>query len=199
MAWAERRTSTEHTASPSARMAAPNSDRLRQHKIRWVAVVTDGVGDGARFDGPRGIAISPDGSVLLVADMFNHKMRRAEVATGAVTTLAGSGEKGEAHGVGDAVQFHFPHSLAISPDGSAPLSVTESINDKIRRVEVATGAVTTLAGCGACGSVDGLLQAAQTTSQRHTWPTKSWLSRLPVRARFNGVTGCARAAGKYGT
>jgi len=154
------------------------------------------VGDGARFDGPRGIAISPDGSVLLVADMFNHKMRRAEVATGAVTTLAGSGEKGEAHGVGDAVQFHFPHSLAISPDGSAPLSVTESINDKIRRVEVATGAVTTLAGCGACGSVDGLLQAAQTTSQRHTWPTKSWLSRLPVRARFNGVTGCARAAGK---
>ena len=104
--------------------------------------------------------------MLLVADMFNHKMRRAEVATGAVTTLAGSGEKGEAHGVGDAVQFHFPHSLAISPDGSAPLSVTESINDKIRRVEVATGAVTTLAGCGACGSVDGLLQAAQTTSQR---------------------------------
>ena len=68
--------------------------------------------------------------------------------------------------MGDAVQFHFPHSLAISPDGSAPLSVTESINDKIRRVEVATGAVTTLAGCGACGSVDGLLQAAQTTSQR---------------------------------
>ena len=49
-----------------------------------------------------GIALSPDGSALFWADNGNHKILRVEVATGAVTMLAGSGEQGDADGVGDA-------------------------------------------------------------------------------------------------
>mgnify|MGYP003317319652 CR=1 FL=1 len=49
----------------------------------------EGVGGAAQFNSPAGLAISPDGSALFVADLFNHKIRRVEVATGAVTTLAG--------------------------------------------------------------------------------------------------------------
>ena len=79
----------------------------------------DGVGDAAQFNEPHGLAVSPDGSALFVADCDNHKIRRVEVATDAVATLAGSGENGDADGVGDAAQFHFPHSLAVSPDGCA--------------------------------------------------------------------------------
>jgi len=79
----------------------------------------DGVGDAAQFNEPHGLAVSPDGSALFVADCDNNKIRRVEVATDAVTTLAGSGENGDADGVGDAAQFHFPHSLAVSPDGCA--------------------------------------------------------------------------------
>ena len=104
------------------------------HNIRRVEVATgavttlagsgekgnaDGVGDAAQFNEPHGLAVSPDGSALFVADCDNHKIRRVEVATDAVTTLAGSGENGDADGVGDAAQFHFPHSLAVSPDGCA--------------------------------------------------------------------------------
>ncbi|EOD17200.1 hypothetical protein EMIHUDRAFT_44168, partial [Emiliania huxleyi CCMP1516] len=145
------------------------------HKIRRVEVATgavttlagsgeigdaDGVGGAAEFCCPWGVTVSPDGSALFVADYSSHKIRRVEVATGAVTTLAGSGEEGDADGVGGAAQFNWPHGLVISPDGSA-LFVADCDNHKIRRVEVATGAVTTLTGSGARGSADGVGGAAQ--------------------------------------
>ena len=101
------------------------------------------------------MAISLDGSALFVADYSNHKVRRVQVATGAVTTLAGNGASGDADGVGGAARFYSPCGITISPDGSA-LFVTDYANHKVRRVEVATGAVATLAGNGAEGDADGV-------------------------------------------
>ncbi|EOD04208.1 hypothetical protein EMIHUDRAFT_69240, partial [Emiliania huxleyi CCMP1516] len=121
---------------------------------------TDAVGGAAQFTSPRGVAISPDGSALFVADFRGFKIRRVEVATGAVTTVAGSGTNGSVDGVGGAAQFYYPSGVAISPDGSA-LFVVDCLGHKIRRVEVATGAVTALAGSGTMGSVDGVGGAAQ--------------------------------------
>uniref|UniRef100_A0A7S3TGL3 SMP-30/Gluconolactonase/LRE-like region domain-containing protein n=1 Tax=Emiliania huxleyi TaxID=2903 RepID=A0A7S3TGL3_EMIHU len=98
------------------------------HDIRRVEVATGEVttlvdsldaDEAAQFDGPAGIAISPDGSALFVADFGNYKIRRVEVATGAVTTIAGSGEVGDADGVGNAAEFTEPVGLAISADGLA--------------------------------------------------------------------------------
>ena len=68
-----------------------------------------------------GLAISPDGGALFVSDIGNHKIRRVEVATGEVTTIAGSGTRGSADGVGDAAEFEGPVEVAISPDGSTLL------------------------------------------------------------------------------
>jgi len=120
----------------------------------------DAVGGAAQFTHPSGVTISPDGSALFVADFGGHKIRRVEMATGAVTTLAGSGTVGSADGVGGAAQFGYPCGVAISLDGSA-LFVSDYINHKIRRVEVATGEVTTLAGSGTEGSTDGVGGAAK--------------------------------------
>ena len=108
----------------------------------------------------RGIALSPNGSALFVVDFGSRKIRRVEVATGAVSTVAGSGEEGDADGVGDAAQFNGPCSVTISPEGSA-LFVVDWGNNKIRRVEVATGVVTTVAGSGEEGDEDGVGGAAQ--------------------------------------
>ena len=65
----------------------------------------------------RGVAISPDGSALFVADFYGHQILQVEAATGAVTTLAGSGTMGSADGVGGAAQFGYH---AASP--SAPMA-----------------------------------------------------------------------------
>ncbi|MFJ4278317.1 NHL domain-containing thioredoxin family protein [Streptomyces massasporeus] len=53
---------------------------------------TDGTGDTAAFSEPQGLALLEDGSVV-VADTVNHALRRLDLATGEVTTLAGTGQQ----------------------------------------------------------------------------------------------------------
>ncbi|MGW7509329.1 thioredoxin-like domain-containing protein [Streptomyces massasporeus] len=53
---------------------------------------TDGTGDTAAFSEPQGLALLDDGSVV-VADTVNHALRRLDLATGEVTTLAGTGRQ----------------------------------------------------------------------------------------------------------
>src|SRR5437667_7964956 len=47
----------------------------------------------AQLDTPDGVAIAPDGD-LIVADSHNDRVRRVDRATGIITTIAGSGENG---------------------------------------------------------------------------------------------------------
>ncbi|MEV6506591.1 NHL domain-containing thioredoxin family protein [Streptomyces sp. NPDC051642] len=52
----------------------------------------DGSADSATFNEPQGLALLDDGSVV-VADTVNHALRRLDLSTGAVTTLAGTGRQ----------------------------------------------------------------------------------------------------------
>jgi len=117
----------------------------------------DGVGPAARFSSPRGIALSGDGTLALVADTGNHTLRTLVVATSAVATLAGSaGSPGSADGAGSAARLRYPRAVALSADGGTAL-VADFSNNLIRTVVMATGAVTTLAGSpGSSGSADGV-------------------------------------------
>ena len=112
----------------------------------------DGVGATASFQSP-GTAVVAGDSVY-VADTYNNTIRRIVTATGAVTTLAGTaGTYGSADGLGAAARFYFP--LGIASDGTN-LYVADTYNHTIRRIVIATGAVTTLAGAPyQPGSADG--------------------------------------------
>jgi len=118
----------------------------------------DGTGTAAKFSYPRGI--TTDGTNLFVADTLNHAIRKIVIATGAVTTLAGTaGVTGDSDGTGAAAQFDYPRG--ITTDGTN-LFVTDSINNTIRKIVVATGVVTTIAGtAGASGINDGTNTAAR--------------------------------------
>lgn len=112
---------------------------------------TDGTGGAARFNFPRGVAADGSGN-LFVADMGNSTIRRVVVSTGAVTTLAGTaGSTGGTDGTGAAARFFAPHCVAV--DGSGNLFVADTLPTSIRKVVVATAAVTTLAGVAGFGSV----------------------------------------------
>ncbi|CAM5697166.1 NHL domain-containing thioredoxin family protein [Streptomyces fumanus] len=52
----------------------------------------DGSAEAAAFNEPQGLALLPDGSVV-VADTVNHALRRLDPGTGEVTTLAGTGRQ----------------------------------------------------------------------------------------------------------
>jgi len=116
----------------------------------------NGVGAAARFFSPRGVALSGNGALALVADTGNHTLRTLAVATGLVATLAGSaGLPGSTDGVGAAARFSYPRGVALSADGGTAL-VADFSNNVIRAITLATGGVTTLAGTpGSSGSGDG--------------------------------------------
>jgi hypothetical protein len=106
---------------------------------------TDGTGAAARFDFPTGI--TSDGTNLYVVDRYNNTIRKIVIATGEVTTFAGTayvidrGPCNYADGTGAAAGFCNPSG--ITNDGTN-LYVAES-SRTIRKIVIATGEVTTLA------------------------------------------------------
>ena len=121
---------------------------------------TDGVGTDARFNGPWGMAIDSAGN-LYVADQYNHTIRKVVLASGAVSTLAGTPRMiGSTDGTGSAARFYEPQGVAL--DGAGNLYVADSRNRTIRKVVLASGAVTTLAGTvGISGNADGAGSSAR--------------------------------------
>ena len=141
-------------------------DRLN-HRIRQVdaaaGVITTVAGTGvAGFDGdgelassaslnfPAGVAVDDAGN-LLVADSWNHRIRRVDVATGVITTVAGTGVAGFNGDDGPAPsgQLNFPAGVAV--DGTGNLFIADVWNHRIRRVDATTGVITTVAGAGVRG------------------------------------------------
>jgi DNA-binding beta-propeller fold protein YncE/fibronectin type 3 domain-containing protein len=116
----------------------------------------DGVGAGARFLWPGGVAVDGSGNVY-VADTGNFTIRKITPA-GVVTTMAGmAGQSGSADGTGSVARFSSLASLTV--DGSGTLYVGDQ--DTVRKVAPA-GLVTTLAGvAGQSGSADGTGSAAR--------------------------------------
>lgn len=115
----------------------------------------DGMGAAARFDRPAKLTLGSQGDVLFLADRGNATVRRIEVATGAVTTVAGlAGEQGSVDDTGAAARFVAPADVAWDEDGNV-LFVADAASfvpgvgfegSTIRRIDLATGAVTTYAG-----------------------------------------------------
>jgi hypothetical protein len=117
----------------------------------------DGTGAVARFDSPQGVAVRPDG-IIVVADADNNRIRLV-TPEGIVTTLAGSGGGGGfADGTGAAARFNYPSGVALLSNGD--IVVADQINSRIRLVTPG-GVVSTLAGDGTRGYLDGIGLAAK--------------------------------------
>jgi len=112
---------------------------------------------------PAGLAIDASDN-LFIADRVNHRIRRVDARTGIITTVAGnsvcpkasvciegfSGDGGRA----TAAELKNPGGLAVDADGN--LFIADTGNNRIRRVDHATGIITTVAGKSTAGfSNDG--------------------------------------------
>jgi hypothetical protein len=116
--------------------------------------MVDGVAANARFRNPTGVAISPDGAMLFVADFGNHRVRSVNVSSRLVASVCGS-SLGSLDGFGTSALLFNPVGLALDASGRF-LFVADRGNNMVRVIVVATRQLVTLAGSGASGSADGV-------------------------------------------
>ena len=112
-------------------------------------------GDGgpailASFNLPHEIRFDRAGDLFIV-DMNNHAVRKVNLKTGTISTLAGTGKPGYSGDGGPATkaQFDKPHSIQFGPDGN--LYVCDIGNHVIRRIDMETQTISTYAGTGKPG------------------------------------------------
>ncbi len=129
--------------------------------ITTIAGGGSALGDGgpatsAQLDFPHGVAMDASGN-LYIADWNNHRIRKVDAA-GNISTVAGTGTvPGDYSGDGGAAtaaQLDQPSDVAV--DASGNLYIADSDNNRVRKVDAATGIITTVAGTGTGGfSGDG--------------------------------------------
>jgi sugar lactone lactonase YvrE len=108
-----------------------------------------------QVNNPYGMTIGPDGA-LYWCDLDNQRVRRMDLATKRVTDVAGKGQKGYAGDGGPAIEASLsaPHELVFDTKGD--LYFAERDNNVIRKVDMKTGIISTVAGTGMAGySGDG--------------------------------------------
>ena len=111
---------------------------------------SNGTGSSARFSSPQGVVVLP-GDRIIVADRDAHILREVSLA-GGVTTFAGDGVEGLIDGPKLSARFSAPSALAA--DASGAVYVSDTTAHRIRRI-AANGTVTTVAGNGTAGFMDG--------------------------------------------
>jgi sugar lactone lactonase YvrE len=102
----------------------------------------------APLNQPRALAVNGDG--LYIADTYNNVVRRFDLATGSLTTVAGTGNAGYVDGVlGTAALLRQPSGLAF--DDKANLYIADTGNNRIRELAAADHVLRTVAGTGKAG------------------------------------------------
>ncbi|MFZ5642696.1 MAG: chitobiase/beta-hexosaminidase C-terminal domain-containing protein [Bacillota bacterium] len=135
---------------------------------------TDGYsGDGgpatsALLNNPEGIAVDSGGN-LYIADTQNNVIRKV-YADGTITTFAGNYAAGAGYdedGVA-ATSTRLNHPAGVAVDSSGNLYIADTGNHRIRRVDTATGIITTVAGNGTQGSPQSGVAATSSSLNQPT-------------------------------
>jgi N-acetylneuraminic acid mutarotase len=112
-------------------------------------------GDGgpaidARLFSPFGLALDKAGD-LYFSDQYGSAVRKVTASTGIISTVAGTGVTGYSGDGGRATSATLASVSDLAADGAGNLYIVDSANSRIRKVNAATGIITTVAGSGARG------------------------------------------------
>jgi SMP-30/gluconolaconase/LRE-like protein len=133
------------------------ADKSRQNRLNSTLFGIEGFRDSTLRDSefrlPDDIVAAHDGT-LYIADAGNHAIRRISPGSGVVETIAGNGVPGFADGVVADARFNTPTALALSADERF-LFVADTLNVRIRKIDLLNGVVTSYAGSGETGVDDG--------------------------------------------
>ena len=132
--------------------------------------VGTGVGgySDSQLNNPYGMAIGPDGG-LYFCDINNQRIRRLDLKTKKITTVAGDGQRAYRGDGGPAIMasLNMPHEVRF--DAKGDMYIAERDNHVIRKVDMKTGIISTVVGTGVGGfSGDGGPAAKAQLRQPHS-------------------------------
>ncbi|HKN87509.1 MAG TPA: hypothetical protein VJV04_11665 [Nitrospiraceae bacterium] len=118
-------------------------------------------GDGgcaveALLNFPGAVTVDEHGHVY-IADTMNHRVRKIDAESGIITTIAGTGQKRWSGDGGPAISAALNEPTALALDQKGHLYIADQSNHRVRRIDLKTGTITTIAGTGEAGySGDGM-------------------------------------------
>ncbi|MEI6817336.1 MAG: T9SS type A sorting domain-containing protein [Bacteroidota bacterium] len=124
-------------------------------------------GDGilatnAELNFPYGVSVDTLGNIF-IADNNNYRVRKLDVTTGLISTVAGNGMAGFFGDNGQATSAKLMEPIGICLDMHRNIFIADYDNCRIRKVDFTTGIINTIAGNGTCGFFGdlGLATAAE--------------------------------------
>ena len=146
-------------------VADSHNDRIRRVDRGTGTISTVGGSGVTGYDGderpateaalntPNAVACAPSGDIY-IADTLNYRVRMIEAKTGLIRTIAGDGTTGDGRSIGDGgpatlANLNMPSDVAIAPNGD--IYIADMYHNRVRRVDAATGIITTVAGDGSWG------------------------------------------------
>jgi DNA-binding beta-propeller fold protein YncE len=109
-----------------------------------------GPGPAGQTNNPYGLAVGPDGA-LYFCEIGNHRVRRLDLKSHQLSTVAGTGTKGYSGDGGPALQASLNEPYEIRFDKAGNMFFVEMQNHIVRRVDGKTKTISTVAGTGSAG------------------------------------------------
>jgi sugar lactone lactonase YvrE len=100
---------------------------------------------GASLNVPRGLTLDGSGN-LIIADAANFRVRKVNLNTGIITTIAGTGVDAFSGDNGPAINAALSQPFGVATDAAGNVFITDPGNDNVRRIDARTGIITTFAG-----------------------------------------------------
>jgi sugar lactone lactonase YvrE len=143
--------------------AETGNNRIRKIDVQTGALVTiagngqasfsgdNGAATAAALNGPAMLAFDNNQSNLYFSDSANHRIRKVNLASGVITTVAGNGTADYTGNGGPATSATLNYPFGVALDSANNLFISDRLNGVIRRVASSTGIITTFAGTHSFG------------------------------------------------
>lgn len=106
-----------------------------------------GAADKINIGQPFGVELGPDGA-LYVTEVEHHRVRRLDLKTKEVSTVAGNGQRGYSGDGGPAIEAKLDQPYEVRFDKDGNMFFVEMVNNVVRRVDAKTKVISTVAGVG---------------------------------------------------